>query len=456
METTGEEKLSQKVAEHILQRLSEGGQPPEIGVGHINVGTDNYLQVLESEYFQGILKGGSSFKLVEGYFGGGKTHFLFCVRELAWKHEFVASFVELSPAECPYDDPLKVYKAVAKNLCPPPGAGEFPSPGGLTDLLDDFLEDIVQIQGRKAAELFVRKTAKRVPCESHSFRQAIYSYMKAELAGDEEIAARIGAWLQGEPVSAAMVKDLGVFETMSKANAFAMLRSLSQVLAGLGIPGLVLLFDEVDRNMSVGMRRTRAIGDNLRQVIDLCGRAHLPNTLFLYAVPPEFMRNVVPEYPALYQRLKSPLPFSKRSPQAPIIDLQSLDMAPVDLLNILGRKILYVFEKARGVEFDQELQNRNIASLARECVDREFELNHRRLFVKVWTDALFRQIEDGQEDISKLSHEDEIVGAMEELVSKGEVWEDMDDEDELEGDELEKMDENSGRASRKGGPRSIH
>jgi hypothetical protein len=95
----------------------------------------------------------------------------------------------------------------------------------------------------------------------------------------------------------------------------------------------VLLFDEVDRNMSVGPRRIRAIGDNLRQVIDLCGRSQLPNTLFLYAVPPEFMRNVVPEYPALYQRLRSPIPFSLRSPQAPVIDLTHLDLEPVPLLS---------------------------------------------------------------------------------------------------------------------------
>ena len=35
--------------------------------------------VLENEYFNSILKQGSSFKLVQGYFGGGKTHFLLMI-----------------------------------------------------------------------------------------------------------------------------------------------------------------------------------------------------------------------------------------------------------------------------------------------------------------------------------------------------------------------------------------
>ena len=80
-----------QIASHILQRLGEGGQPPEVGVELINVGNESYLKVLEHEYFGNQLRIGSSFKLVQGYFGGGKTHFLHCVRDMAWRHGFVTA-----------------------------------------------------------------------------------------------------------------------------------------------------------------------------------------------------------------------------------------------------------------------------------------------------------------------------------------------------------------------------
>src|SRR5690606_25726389 len=121
---------------------------------------------------------------------------------------------------------------------------------------------------------------------------------------------------------------------------FQALRSMCQLLVGYGFPGLVLMFDEVDRNLSLSNRRIQALGDNLRQVIDLCGASQLPGVLFLYAVPPEFLRLVVPEYPALDQRLRSPLPMSKHSPQAALIDLEQLALQPEELLEAIGNRLL--------------------------------------------------------------------------------------------------------------------
>jgi hypothetical protein len=171
------------------------------------------------------------------------------------------------------------------------------------------------------------------------------------------------------------------------------------MVVALGQPGTVLLFDEVDRNLSVSAKRSHAIGDNLRQVIDLCGRHQLPSTLFMYAVPPEFMRNVVPDYPALYQRLKAPLALSVRSPQAVLIDLERLDLEPVELLGQLGERIVDVFEEARGIALDREVQARSAKQLAAAAVAAFFEVNHRRLFVKAWVDFLHQQLVDGEREL---------------------------------------------------------
>jgi len=381
------------LARHILQRVGESGQPPEQGISYLNVGNDSYLHILEQEYLFRLKHNprGSSFKLVQGYYGGGKTHFLYCVRDLAWKHGFLTSLVNLSPKECPYDDSVKVYGAVAMNLASPPVGERIEPTRGLTDLLRDLADDRRSAMGEERALVWIERTAARVSAESHSFRRAAAAFMAAYLRGDAGREAVLEPWLLGESVPQSDTRSLGVFESIDSSTGFKMLRSLSQVISGYGFPGMVLLFDEVDRNLSLTSRKMLAVGDNLRQVIDLCGQARLPATLFLYAVPPEFLRNVVPEYPALDQRLKSPVPLSERSPQAAVIDLERLDMDPASLLRGIGERLLAIFEAGTGWQADGGIQDHNRAILAETMAAYTFEVSHRRLFVKTYVDFLYGQ-----------------------------------------------------------------
>jgi hypothetical protein len=51
---------------------------------------------------------------------------------------------------------------------------------------------------------------------------------------------------------------------------------------------------------------------------------------------------------------------------------------------------------ARGVTFSRANQAANASRLARMCVSREFDVNHRRLFVKAWLQWLQAQLLDGE------------------------------------------------------------
>ncbi len=107
-----------RLARHILHRLGESGQPPERGALNLNVGTDHYLEALRREYLIPIRESGlnSTFKLIQAPFGGGKTQFLHCLREVAWEEGFVTAVVGVSPQECPFDDLPRIYQAVARSL----------------------------------------------------------------------------------------------------------------------------------------------------------------------------------------------------------------------------------------------------------------------------------------------------------------------------------------------------
>lgn len=404
------DKLTQVVAESIVARMGENGQPPERGISFVNVGNEALLDILDNEYLARIAKTGvgSTLKLVQGYYGGGKTHFLYCVRDMAWRRGFVTALVSLSPQECPYENPYLVYKAVASSVSLAPLDANSEPVRSLPDLLREFAD--TKLSGLEPEELanWLRTTARRLPCDSHAFRRAAMEFLSCCLKHDYEGEAILESWLLGDNVPRGELRRFGIFDAIERGNAFQNLCSLVQVLVGYGYPGVVMLFDEVDRNLSMSTKRIQSLGDNLRQVIDLCGSSRLPGVLFLYAVPPDFMRTIVPEYPALDQRLSSPLAMTKHSPQSTLIDLGQLDLRPVPLLAAIGARLLEVCMVAWDWQADRQLQLSNINLLAEQAGKHVFEIWHRRLFVKLCISLLRRQYLDEEVQLT----EDEAVAAL--------------------------------------------
>ncbi len=385
--------LSPALARRILQRVGEAGQPPEVGIEHLNVGNERVLDVLDREYLLPIATEGrgSSFKLVQAYFGGGKTHFLYCMRGRAWSRGMATALVDLSPDECPFDDPLRIYQAVAREIALAPADAMVPPARGIEQVLITTFEDRARELTPVELDRWVDTSLRRLPVDAPSFRAAVLAWYKAWREEDQEAEALAAAWLRGEDVPASEVRRLGIREAMSHTNAFRMLRSLCQMLQGMGVPGILLAFDEMDRVLSLGAKRRRAIADNLRQLIDLCGREALPGLFCLYAVPPEFMRSVVTEYPALQQRLEGPAALSERSPQAAVIDLENLDLPPEEVLYQIGLRLLRLYGIGHAVAFDVPLQQQNLRALAAEVFATSFEVAHRRAFVKAAIDLLSHQ-----------------------------------------------------------------
>ncbi len=385
--------LTPALARDILSRVGEIGQPPEVGIEHLNVGNEKYLSILEKEYLLPMAteRRGSTFKLVQAYFGGGKTHFLYCVRSIAWRHGFASAMVGLSPDECPFDDPVRIYRAVADETAWPPRDPTVPPSRGLDSALRTAIEERVGSDGEDEVAQWIETELRQASVDAPSYRNAFSRYAMAVLEGDMDAQDVLGAYLRAEDVTLAELRPFGVREQLSRSSGFRFIRSLCQCLQVLGVPGLLLAFDELDRNLSLPPRRRRAVADNLRQLIDLCGREALPGLMCLYAAPPEFMRNVVVEYPALQQRLEGPSTLSERSPQAAVIDLENLDLEALELLQAIGERILSLFETAYSRGLDTELQTENMNNLAREVMSSSFEVAHRRAFVKAAVDLLHRQ-----------------------------------------------------------------
>ncbi len=416
---------SKQIAKQIIVNLGQYGTPLSSGVGYYNVGTESLLEALDKHYLSSYLpEGGAVFKLVVGDYGSGKSHFLYCVRERAWAQRFAVSKVDLSPQECPYDDQKKVYSAVAKALLwqDTDAAGD-ETKSGLATFLDRLLQSIVEPLGValgtvEAAELdevqALQRSFNDTPIDNISYRYAISHYLSAALCGNTTQKELLTRWLHGDDLSTAdmrELKTLGVTQKMTRTNAFQMLRSLSQTVRALGFNGLCLLFDEVDRLMSLNRRSMTAITDNLREVIDRT-REDLPGTLFIYAVLPQFISDIVPSYPALQQRLQVQMRryFSLANPFSPQINLDQLDMSEEELLVNIAERLRGIFEMAYDTRLNATLQTDNVRHLALAALRSLSGTSHRRIFIKALISEWYNQMQTGESALSD-SQAEAIIGS---------------------------------------------
>jgi len=402
--------VDRQLARAIVSKLGATGTPPEFGIEAFTVGLERYLRVMEEEYLDGILKHGlSSFKLITGNYGGGKTHFLYCVRNLAFKHNYCVAYVGLNPTECPFDKLELVYRAITASLSPPHPTDR---PG---DVWSSGIEQVIRrwVERQRAAadtreRLQEYLTGLPAP-ESTSFGNAVRGAFETLAADDADGFSDVVQWLKGEETHRDVRVRFRISERVDKATAFRMLRSLIQWVHAIGYTGLVLLFDEAERGMSITSSRDRKRAlDNLRQLVDECGNSRLPGAMMLYAVPDE---NLLFDgsggvYEALKQRLRSG--FSEVNPVGVRINLEELGIEPAEFLARLGSRLSVLFETAYEVKLPPERRDRALRLLAELAVSAfVLDISYRRLFVVAAVDVLHQlrakpDLEFGQKDAEKL------------------------------------------------------
>jgi len=405
LEDISQKPLDPLVAKGIINILGSTGTPPEHGIQYYTVGLDQYLKTLVEEYLRGILRiDYSAFKLIVGSYGGGKTHFLYNVRDLAFKENFVVSYVPLSPSECPFDKLELVYKAMVDNLLAPPSKGKDPfswQARGMEAFLRTWYGQVtLSLEGAEDRESLIMEVLETITgIESISFRNAVRGAFKALLKGDEEEFARFLLWIKGEGFDRESLRKYGVMEDITRVSAFKMMRSLIQWMKLIGYSGMVLLFDEAERGMSVIRAREKKIAlDNLRQLVDECGNGRLPSCMILYAIPDEnqLLEGTLGVYEALRQRLRGL--FHRSNPSGVKINLEDLDMDPMEFLTALGEKLCQIYQAAYHFPFDTQELVHNVAKAAYSF--RFHGIGHRRLFVKALIQCLHQLRDNPQKNIT--------------------------------------------------------
>lgn len=377
----------------VLRSLETSGQPPKWGAGLINVGTDRFLRTIDEEYLSDHLlpidgmDGGGACKWIEADYGNGKTQFLRCVQELAWQSNYVTAFVELSQDECPLDRIDRIFSSIAKAIQPPPQAlSDIDRVKGLDNTILQLVDQAhpdAMAGGTPQSDLLIQwlDQLSAVPVESPAIATAAACLVRSVMNGDSSKEQIARAFLRGDLLPAAELREVGVHEKLDKASGFRLLRSTCQFLQRAGLTnGVILLFDEARRSLSLmASKAQKTACENLLSIINKCNSGDLPGTLFLYAVMPEFFTDFATNYVALQQRCspKTRIPLNTLS-----------GISEHDLLVEIGSKISSLFSQSYSHKFPEAVLAANLSQLASGCIRASMGTGTRRLMVQATVSVL--------------------------------------------------------------------
>jgi len=378
-------------AKKIIEIVGSSGTPPEYGFQYFTSGLDIYLNTIEKEYLKDFIKGGgSAFKMVIGAYGEGKTHFLYSIRELAWKHGYATSYIVLRPEETPFHRMDLVYKSVVENLVYPQPADKLLSSDydkGIETIIKKWYMEKYNEISRGVGKINLDKELRAYAnslgrYDSISFRNAVKKAFLALLDRHDEDFYLILQWLKGENPPKNKLNNFNIFEKIDKSTAFKMLRSLVQWLSDIGYSGLIVLMDEAEPVPSMSSKQKSILLNNLRELIDECGQASFGRTMWFYAVPDEsFLNGRTSVYEALSQRVSTVFD-AELNPTGVKIYLERIPMEPITHLKEIGEKLARIYEVAYGKFEDRKSLDETIENIAKAAYEEKWKGGYKRFFVQ--------------------------------------------------------------------------
>lgn len=309
--------LSQVEARTVLEALRRGGVPTK-HAEFLAVGRGHWLCSVRED-LEFIATGGAKTRLIVAPYGGGKTHFLSLVSNLALESNFAVSFVELQSREAPLDRFEIIFGKIMRQMKTRDGQG-------LQQILDKWALSFPYYTAREIEDALSKVT------RSLDFRSALRSYLDlATVSSSASLAHRqdIVAWLQGDRLPASDMKRLGIRNRLTILNVSEVMSSFLEFLPAAGYSGLVLLLDEAEAITSLSQSRKREeANQNLRKLLDNTDANR--GFYLLFATTPRFIKDPqrgARSYPALWDRIRTLLSFptAMTSRRSLIMNLESLN-----------------------------------------------------------------------------------------------------------------------------------
>ena len=386
--------ISKIDARRLIQKLLNAPIAPGRDSYFINVGTEPIIDALDQNYFRGDLADGiGCFKYLEGDYGSGKTQFINSLAQRAAENEIVTALVTVG-AECPFNSPAAIFRAIMESFQPPSDAGAGDTKG-IEVLLDSWVSTRIRQLGAEPGgevpELVQRQIEEQLgglwigaPDTQTASALAALSKrrLKAHCGATEAVAdSELIAWTRGDSVRSPALRALGLFEPVRDDNAFRRLKTVIAFLrTRMAYRGFLIAFDEGTRTSSFrrGSATQKQASENLLSMINQNAEGEFGGVMFLYAATPDFRSEVISTYRALQDRIGT-VAFSRGSPLVPLINIEEANSE--DVIFQIGDRLLSVFAKAYDIEWMVELQRENMKAIVEAQQERLFETPKPRFFV---------------------------------------------------------------------------
>ena len=293
----------------VIQSL-RAGVVPRTGQHLIQVGRIREVETLVSDIDR-LADGGSSFRLVVGEYGAGKTFFLNLVRAIAMERKLVVASADLNPdrrLHASGGQARSLYAELMRNFA----TRTKPDGGALSGVVEKFIATAKTEAKAKdvPTEQIIRAKLEQLTelVNGYDFADVIAAYCKGFEQGNEQLKSDAIRWLRGEFSTKTDAKAaLGVRSIVDDASVYDQLKLMGRFVRLAGFSGLLVCLDELVNLYKLANAQAR--NSNYEQILRMLNDSFQGTAVglgFVLGGTPEFLmdtRRGVYSYQALQSRL---------------------------------------------------------------------------------------------------------------------------------------------------------
>jgi hypothetical protein len=251
----------------VLQSL-RAGVVPRLGQHLIQVGRAQEVQTLITD-IERVAQGGSTFRLLIGEYGAGKTFFLNLVRSVALEKKLVTMHADLNPdrrLHASGGQARSLYAELTRNMA----TRTKPEGGALAAILEKFISQAkaqAEVTGSTTDQV-VRQQAQQLTemVNGYDFGDVVLAYWRGFEQGNEQLKSDAVRWMRGEFTTRTDARAaLNVRTIVDDASVHDQLKLLARFVRLAGYSGLLICLDELVNLYKLA--NTQARNANYEQIL---------------------------------------------------------------------------------------------------------------------------------------------------------------------------------------------
>ncbi|MFX0194901.1 MAG: BREX system ATP-binding domain-containing protein [Candidatus Hodarchaeota archaeon] len=286
----------QFVAQQILECLRQGTVPKQYAP-QVMIGRTFWLDAL-GEDMDFVANGASKIRFLSAPYGGGKSHFLSAVEQIAIEKHFLVADVELHSREAPLDRFEIIFPKIMRSLICSSGTN-------VLEIVFNKWLNSSQLYDRQAINQEVRAIS-----QSLDFQAALRAFVEmadSSYPEDEQTKQAVLGWLCGDAISPILRKHTHIRNKIAITNVSEIFGSFLRLVRRSGFSGVAILLDEAEAVTSLTQSRKRdEANQNIRKLLDNADSHE--GLLIVFATTPSFLEDEkrgARSYPALWDRIKT-------------------------------------------------------------------------------------------------------------------------------------------------------